>query len=47
MIINCKFTAVFFGLITLAVLTVGASSCEKFLEDPEKAFQEETDKTPR
>ena len=47
MIKNCKFTAVFFGLITLAVLTMGVSSCEKFLEDPEKAFQEESDKTPR
>ena len=46
MIKNCKLTAVFFGLITLAVLTMGVSSCEKFMEDPEKAFQEETDKTP-
>ena len=41
-----KSFAVVFGLMTLVVLLTGVSSCEKFLEDPEKAFQEETDKTP-
>ena len=35
------------AMMTAAVLSSGLSSCEKFMEDPEKAFQEETDKTPR
>lgn len=42
-----KSAAAMFGLMTVAVLVSGISSCEKFMEDPEKAFQEETDKTPR
>ena len=42
-----KSFAVVLGLMTAAVLMSGMSSCEKFMEDPEKAFQEETDKTPR
>ena len=42
-----KSVAAMFGLMTVAVLVSGISSCEKFMEDPEKAFQEETDKTPR
>ena len=42
-----KSAAAIFGLMAVAVLASGISSCEKFMEDPEKAFQEETDKTPR
>ena len=42
-----KSFAVVLGLMTVAVLVSGVSSCEKFLEDPEKALEEETDKTPR
>ena len=42
-----KSLSVVFCLITIAVLGSGVSSCEKFLEDPEKAFEQETDKTPR
>lgn len=42
-----KSFAVVIGLMTVAVLASGLSSCEKFIEDPEKSFQEETDKTPR
>ena len=41
-----KSPAVILGLLTVAVLMSGSSSCEKFLEDPEKAIMEETDKTP-
>ncbi len=42
-----KSFAVVLGLMTVAVLVSGVSSCEKFLEDPEQALEEETDKTPR
>ena len=42
-----KSLIVVFGLMTVSVLVSGLSSCEKFMEDPEKAFEEETDKTPR
>ena len=42
-----KSVAVVLSLMTVAVLVSGVSSCEKFMEDPEKAFEEETDKTPR
>ena len=42
-----KSFAAVLGLMTVAVLVSGISSCEKFLEDPEKALKEETDKTPR
>ncbi|MBQ9335850.1 MAG: hypothetical protein IJS14_00960 [Lentisphaeria bacterium] len=42
-----KSFAVVLGLMTVAVLVSGVGSCEKFLEDPEKALAEETDKTPR
>ena len=38
--------AVALSLMTAAVLVSGIGSCEKFLEDPEKALMEETDKTP-
>ena len=38
--------AVALSLMTAAVLVSGMGSCEKFLEDPEKALMEETDKTP-
>lgn len=41
-----KSFAVICGLLTAAVLMSGMSSCEKFMDDPEKAFEEETDKTP-
>ena len=41
-----KSAAVVLSLMTVAVLVSGMSSCEKFMEDPEKAFTEETDKTP-
>ena len=34
------------GLMTVAVFVTGISSCEKFMEDPEKVLMEETDKTP-
>ncbi|MBO4630576.1 MAG: hypothetical protein J5858_01500 [Lentisphaeria bacterium] len=44
---NFKSFTVVFALLAVVVLMTGMSSCEKFLEDPEKAFQEETDKTPR
>ena len=33
-------------LMTVAVFVTGISSCEKFMEDPEKVLMEETDKTP-
>lgn len=37
-----------FGLgLVLCVLLCGASSCEKFMENPEKAIFAETDRTPR
>ena len=42
-----KSAASMIGLVMVAVLISGASSCEKWMEDPEKALQEETDKTPR
>ena len=34
------------GLAAATVLLTGMASCEKFMEDPEKAFEEEVDKTP-
>ncbi len=41
-----KSVFVVLSLMTVAVLVSGVSSCEKFMDDPEKAFEEETDKTP-
>ena len=44
-----KSLAMICGLAVTAVLLCGAGSCEidKFMEDPEKALEEEMDKTPR
>ena len=42
-----KSFAAVFGILCVAVFLTGASSCVEFLEDPEKAMMEETDKTPR
>ena len=39
-----KSFAAVFGILCVAVFLTGASSCEEFLEDPEKAMMEETDK---
>lgn len=43
---NIKFLAAGMAMLSLAILLTGASSCERFLEDPEKFIAAETDKTP-
>lgn len=38
--------AAIFGLLSVAVLLSGASSCEDFVENPDKVFEESVDQTP-
>ena len=42
-----KTIASIFGLLAVAVLLSGASSCEEFMENPDKAFEDAADQTPR
>jgi len=41
-----KNIAVIFGLLSVAVLLSGMSSCEEIMADPDKAFQDSVDQTP-